>query len=480
MSHGLSARLSAAGAAAILGLTCAAPVRADAIDDGAAGRAAILAGHYDEAIALFTRSITSGTLTPVNQAIALNLRGYAYMQKGLDAAALDDLNLSLAKAETPDAHFNRARVLIDQYHYDTAIDDLNRVVVLGAQGADVYALRGHAYLYAGKLDQAVKDLNEAIRQNPNYALAYVTRGHAFMNAGQDDRAIADETKAIALAPKNLEAHWLRAYAWRYHKNAPEKALADYSAALLIDPADGAARDSRADTYEAMGRWADAQADYAAWIRNNPDSSFGYWARGQASLMQGHAAEGAIDLAKAVSLKPSDGYAVIWLHLARRKAGADDQGELQANAARVDTAWPGPVAQYFAGRIDAAAVMARAAQGDGKPAALQTCEAELFLGQDDLDQGRKAQGLERLKAAAKTCDAASREARMTRVVLQQAGVATPKPILASAAPDKSAAPAATATALTALAKPAALARKPARQAAQAQASPELLGLRGSLK
>lgn len=469
MTHGLTIRLGAAAAAAILCLSLAATVRADALGDGADGRAAILAGHYDEAVALFTRSIDSGTLTPINQAIALNLRGYAYMQKGLNAAALDDLNLSLQKAETPDARFNRARVLIDQYRYDAAIDDLNRVIVLGGRGADVFALRGHAYLYAGKPALAIKDLNEAIRQNPNYAFAYVTRGHALMNAGQDDKAIADETKAIALAPKNIEARWLRAYALRYHRNAPQRALADYTAALAIDPSDGASRNSRADTYEALGRWADAGADYAAWIKSNPDSAFGYRAHGQASLMQGRAAEAAADLAKAVSLKPADGYGVIWLHLARLKAGTDDRAELQANAAGLDAAWPAPVAAYFAGRIDAAAVMSRAGQG---AATQQTCEAQLFLGLDDLARGRKAPGQERLKAAAKTCDAASREARMTRVALQSEGIAAPKPVLASAA-----APAV--TALAALTKPSVPTRKPA-PTALAKPAAELLGLRGSLK
>ena len=77
-----------AAAAAILCLACASSAAADGISDGDAGRTALLAGRYDDAIALFTKAITSGGLTPINQAIAFNLRGYAYMQKGQSAAAL--------------------------------------------------------------------------------------------------------------------------------------------------------------------------------------------------------------------------------------------------------------------------------------------------------------------------------------------------------------------------------------------------------
>jgi len=461
-----------AAAAAVLCVACAAPAAADGISDGDAGRTALLAGRYDDAVALFTKSIASGSLSPINQAIAFNLRGYAYMQKGQTQAALDDLNLSLKLGETPDARFNRARVLIGQYHYGEAIDDLNRATALGSRAADVFAYRGHAYLYAGKPDLAIKDLDEAIRQQPDYAFAYLTRGHAYLNSGQDDKAIADETRAIALAPKNVEARWLRAYAYRYHKQAPDKALADYSAALAIDPADDASRNSRADAYEALGRWADAQADYAALILGNPAGAFGYWARGRVTLIQGHAAEAAIDLAKAVSLKPADAYDVIWLHLARRQAGVDDTAELQANSAKVDTAvWPGPVVDYFAGKTGAATVLAKAGLGDGKAQAAQVCEVQMFMGQDDLAQDRKAQGVQRLQQAAKVCDPVSREARLVKAELDRNGAPLPRTVAASSAAK------APITTSAASAKP--VIRRPA-PTLQAQAAPDPLALRGSLK
>ena len=320
MRTGLPGAIAAAALISTFSLVlgAAGAARADGITDGNQGREALLAGNLDEAIRLFTHAVTFGGLNAKNQAITLNLRANAYLEKGQTEVALDDANESLRVYETLDAHFTRGKIYIAQFRFDDAIEDINRTLAMGGEAADVYALRGHAQLYAGRLPEAVKDLDQSIKIQPEYGFAWRTRGHAYMDMGQDDNAIADETKAIALDPKDIEAHWLRAYAWRYRKKDPAKAVADYSEALKIDPNDSSARTSRADTYEEMGRYAEAGADYDAWIKANPRGPFGYWARGRMNLILGKTAPAAADLAKAVSLKPSDAYDVLWLHLARAR------------------------------------------------------------------------------------------------------------------------------------------------------------------
>jgi tetratricopeptide (TPR) repeat protein len=274
----------------MFGLTIAlgagAAARADGIADGNAGRAALLAGNADEAIRLFTRAISEGALNRVNKAVTLNLRGRAYLSKGQIDVALDDLNESLKLDDTVDARFNRATLYLALYRFSDSIDDLTRAIALGAQGADVFAERGHAHVYAGQLDLALQDLNEAIKRQPNYGFAYRTRGHAYLSLHQDDKAIADETRAVALDPKDMEAYWLRAYAYRYRKKAMDKAIADYNHALSVEPTDIANLTSRADAYEQIGRNDLAAADYDALIKSNPAGSFGYLARGRLALAQG--------------------------------------------------------------------------------------------------------------------------------------------------------------------------------------------------
>jgi tetratricopeptide (TPR) repeat protein len=472
MTIGLRRRMAAI--ALTLCFAMAAPALADGVTDGNAGREALLAGNADEAIRLFSRAIAFGGLNAKNQAVTLNLRGNAYLARGQTQVALDDVNESLRLAETVDAHFTRAKIFIAQYRFDDAVEDLGRAIALGGEAADIYALRGHAHLYAGRMDEAFKDLDHALKLQPNYAFALRTRGHAFMNSGKDDKAIADLTQAIALDPKDSEAYWLRAYAWRYRKKQPLKAIADYSAAIAANPSDSTNRTARADAYEELGRYAEASADYDEWIRQNPRGPFGYWARGRLNLVQGRYPQAAADLAKAVGLKPADAYNVLWLHLARAKAGTDDAAELQANAGKVNrTIWPGPLIDYLTGKLGAPAVLAKtdAAEGKAKAKASQACEAQMFLGQDDLAKGRKAQGIDRLQAAARACSGDSAEGRLIKADLQRNGAAAPRPTLAAAAPP------------TNIARPAALpaqAARPKPPARQAQAQGGDLLLRGSLK
>jgi hypothetical protein len=153
----------------------------------------------------------------------------------------------------------------------------------------------------------------------------------------------------------------------------------------------------------------------------------YLAKGQQSLALGKAGAAAADLEQAVRLKPSDAYNALWLHLARNKEHAPDAVELQINADRANhAAWPAPVLEYLTGKIDASAVLARADMGPAKTR--QMCEANLFLGQEDLAQGRRSQGLGRLQAAARACDAETGEARLARAEL---GLDAPKPVLTQA-------------------------------------------------
>ncbi len=251
MTIGLRRRIAAA--ALTLCFAVAAPALADGVTDGNAGREALLAGNMDEAIRLFTRAIAFGGLTAHNQAITLNLRANAYLGRGQTEVALDDVNESLRLAETMDAHFTRAKVYIAQFRFDDGIEDLGRAIAMGGEAGEVYTLRGHAELYAGKLDAALVDLDHALKIQPGYAFALRTRGHVYENKGEDDKAIADLTQAIALDPKDSESYWLRAYAWRYRKKQPLKAIADYTAALKADPGDSTNRTSRADAYEELGR-----------------------------------------------------------------------------------------------------------------------------------------------------------------------------------------------------------------------------------
>jgi hypothetical protein len=215
----------------------------------------------------------------------------------------------------------------------------------------------------------------------------------------------------------------------------------------------------------------------------PSRADAYLASGQQNLALGRAGAAAADLEKAVRLKPTNAYNVLWLHFARNKEGAPDAVELQINAARVNrAAWPGPLLDYLTGKIDATDVLSKASEGDDKARAGRLCETNLFVGQEQMIKGRRSEGLERLQAAAGACDGASREAQLVRADLPGAPTA-PKPILTPAANrvPKAALLAAEPTVNPASIRPASL-KPPPQVLAQAQTT-QFRGdplLRGSLR
>jgi hypothetical protein len=156
----------------------------------------------------------------------------------------------------------------------------------------------------------------------------------------------------------------------------------------------------------------------------------YLASGRQNLMLGKAGAAAAELEKAVRLKPTNAYNALWLHYARNKEGAPDSVELQINAARVNrAAWPGPLLDYLTGKIDATAVLTKAGEGPDRGRTNRLCEADLFLGQEQMVKGRRSEGLERLQAAADACQSLPREAELARADLP--GQGPPKPVLTQA-------------------------------------------------
>ena len=77
-------------------------------------------------------------------------------------------------------------------------------------------------------------------------VAYYNRGNAYFDKRDYDRAIADFTQAIKLDPKDAFAIHDRGVAY-YEKHDFERAIADFEAAIKINPNYAVADQSRAPT-----------------------------------------------------------------------------------------------------------------------------------------------------------------------------------------------------------------------------------------
>ena len=83
-----------------------------------------------------------------------------------------------------------------------ALVDLQLVIGLGQQSAEVYNDRGVCSYETGAFDKALEDFNQAIELNPSYAQAYTNRGNCLRKQAKTAQAADDYTKAIEMLSKD--------------------------------------------------------------------------------------------------------------------------------------------------------------------------------------------------------------------------------------------------------------------------------------
>ena len=140
-------------------------------------------------------------------------------------------------------------------------------------------------------------------------LAYINRGIAYYDRGELDRALADYTSAIRLDPKNAEALSNRADL-KLRKGDIEFAIEDYSAAIEINPKLAGAFNGRGNALRETGQIDRAISDYEKAIALDPNSPFAYNGRGNALRDKGQADRAIEDFNKAIRIDLSYGTAFI--------------------------------------------------------------------------------------------------------------------------------------------------------------------------
>jgi lipoprotein NlpI len=232
------------------------------------------------------------------------------------------------------------------------------------------------------------------------AVAHYNRGNAFAAKGDQDAAIADYDAAIKLNPKDSRAYNNRGTVYR-DKGDADRAMADFAEAVKIDPRNSDAHYNLGNAYAAKDDSAKAIAAYSAAIKADWRNANAYVARAIAQLYAGAAAKAQADLSLAARIAPTNAYAVLWLDIAQRRAKRP--GTLARTARRVDmTAWPAPVIKLWRGEIAADAVLAAADNANAATKQAQVCEANFYSGELALLKGTRDEAMKLLQAAAKDC------------------------------------------------------------------------------
>jgi tetratricopeptide (TPR) repeat protein len=162
----------------------------------------------------------------------------------------------------------------------------------------------------GKLGQRGEDFATAavaftgcILKRPDHAYAYYCRGLAYGKLGQCDKAVADYTKAIELDPKDAK-HWYNRGVDHEKLGQLDKALADYSKALDLDPKYTEAWLNRGVLYcDHLGQPAKAVADFSEAINLDPKDAKHWYNRGVAHKRLGELDKAVADYSQVIKLNP---------------------------------------------------------------------------------------------------------------------------------------------------------------------------------
>lgn len=279
------------------------------------------------------------------------------------------------------------------------------------------------------------DSDAAVRTAPGFAPALLARAYWRLLDDRHAAAIEDLRAGMALEPRASGLYHRFADQMGATRNWRAQDLY-LSAALEAEPADVETRLNRASARDHVGDYAGALADYAVLLRADPRSArvltergaarnqAGDFAAAEADLdsaialadaeyrpryLRGHArwalgrfAEAREDFRAALRLDAGHLFSWAWLFVAEDRIGGSASDEQRALAAKQNLAtWPGPIVEFFLGRLDARGVLAAAEQNDDLATRERLCEAYFFLGQHLVTRGDTVRAAQLLEAAVGT-------------------------------------------------------------------------------
>jgi tetratricopeptide (TPR) repeat protein/serine/threonine protein kinase len=203
-------------------------------------------------------------------------------------------------------YFLRALVAFDAGQLDVAVQACEAALVL--EPTDYWSLMrlGHCLSDLGRNQAdfagAARVYAGCILKRPDHAHAYSCRGDAYVKLGQNDKAVADCTRAIALDPTDALAWSSRAAAY-VGLGLPARAVADYARAIKLEPKNPRPWSNRGNAYLQLRRYASAVTDCSTAIDLDPKYARAWNNRGAAYHHLGQYDKAVADYSQAIKLEP---------------------------------------------------------------------------------------------------------------------------------------------------------------------------------
>ena len=243
------------------------------------------------------------------------------------------------RSHRPDAR--RADVVgrIERELHESTITELTAIIEADPTSATAYINRGNAHARQGNHALAVTDFTQAMTLQPDDADLYrrapsrtaaiktpttpspttprrcasirailealVNRGLAHAQKGDNDKAVADYSEGLQLNPRDEILYYNRGNAW-FAMGDLDRAVADYTEALRLDPRNLWALGNRGKTYAARGEHVRAVADFTRILQLDPHSVKALADRAAAQFDLGRTDCAIADYTQAIKLEPSAG------------------------------------------------------------------------------------------------------------------------------------------------------------------------------
>jgi len=252
------------------------------------------------------------------------------------------------------------------------------------------------------------------------AIAAYNRGNAYYAKGDYDRAIADYTETIWLDPPSAAVFNNRGKAY-LGRGDLDRAIADYNEAIRLDPKSVNPFNNRGKAYLGKGDYGRAIADYAEVIRLDPRNADSYRLRGIAYLYSGNVAKALADVIRASEADPTDAYSALWVDIVGRRNNVPSR--LPQAVAKIDmVAWPAPVIRMFLGQMTPADALAAADDPDAGKKKGRVCEANFYGGELALLTRAQDEVTHLFRLAASDCPKNFDEWGAANVELKALGIA----------------------------------------------------------
>jgi tetratricopeptide (TPR) repeat protein/CHAT domain-containing protein len=272
-----------------------------------------LTGDLDRSLESFNATIARSPQNPE----AYNSRGDFYYYSGDFEKAIVDYAKAIELGPTVALYWENRGIGYQKLgQWDLAFPDFEKAIGLDTKNPYRYSARGYAYKAKGDYDKAIADFTTAAGLAPSDAELLETRGECHRLAGRWDAAIKDYNDAVALAPNDAKRYNARGDAYYSQAGvlseaedvegselAYDKAIADYSRAIQIDPANVVYLENRGISYRLSKRYGAALRDFNKAIGMDAGRVSLFNSRGHVFFELGEYANAADDYGSAVKLAP---------------------------------------------------------------------------------------------------------------------------------------------------------------------------------